>query len=359
MLIGVLGGGQLGRMLALAGVPLGLRFRFLDPSPYAPAGAVGELVVGDLEVGSALEKFSRGLDLATLEFENVPVAAAQWLAERVPLAPSPGALAAGQDRLAEKTLFRVLGIDVPEFMAVDSPEELAEAQRRIGTPLVVKTRRLGYDGKGQVVLRAGDDPVVAWSALGEVPLLAEQFVPFERELSVIACRGRDGEFAAYPLAENVHRGGILRISTAPASVTPELESRAVGAIRDIMNRLDYVGVMALEMFEHKGRLLANEIAPRVHNTGHWTIDGAATSQFENHCRAVVGLPLGSCAARERSVMVNLIGALPDPAAVLRIPGARLHLYGKEPRPGRKVGHITLLGGADERLPRVLALPGAG
>ena len=331
MLVACVGGGQLGRMLGLAGLPLGLRFRFLDPSPDAPAGAVGELVVGSFDDPAALARLANGADVVTYEFENVPVDAARGLA---PL-PPPRALELGQDRLVEKELFRRLGIPTPRFGS------LAET----GLPALVKSRRLGYDGKGQ---RRVD-------AAGEIDEgeLAEEMLSFDRELSILAVRGLGGETRFWPIVENVHRDGILRLSRAPAENPPQAEAEEL-AMR-LLDDLGYVGVLALELFEVDGRLLANEYAPRVHNTGHWTIDGAVTSQFENHLRAIAGLPLGGTDALARSVMVNLIGGAPAPAAVLRLPGAHLHLYGKEPRPGRKVGHVTLVGADEEAVAEAVAL----
>lgn len=342
MIVGVLGGGQLGRMLALAGYPLGLRFRFLDRSADATAGQVGELIVGDYEDRATLARFATGLTVATYEFENVPVGAARALAEHVAVHPPPRALEVAQDRLAEKTLFRDLGIPVPAFARVDSRADLDAGLDRLGLPAVLKTRRLGYDGKGQAVLREPHDAESAWTRLGSAPLVLEGFVPFEREVSVLAVRGRDGVTAFYPLVENRHREGILRRSLAPApGLTPELQSRVETYAARVLDALDYVGVLAIELFQHEGRLLANEMAPRVHNSGHWTIEGAETSQFENHLRAVLGLPLGATAARGVSAMVNLIGTTPDPREVLTIPSAHLHLYGKAPALGRKLGHVTL------------------
>jgi 5-(carboxyamino)imidazole ribonucleotide synthase len=342
MLIGVLGAGQLGRMLALAGTPLGMRFRFLDPAPGSPAGQVGDQVVGEYDDPAALGEFCRGLDAATWEFENVPVEAARFVAERAPMFPAPVALEVGQDRLREKDLFREVGLEVHAYAPASSEQEFHEALARVGLPAVVKTRRGGYDGKGQALVREPADAPGAWAALGGVPVLVERFVPFDREVSIIAVRGRDGAFAAYPLVENVHRGGILRVSRAPApGVTSELQHRAEGYARAIMERLGYVGVLAIEFFVAGGELLANEMAPRVHNSGHWTIEGAETSQFENHVRAVAGLPLGSTAPCGQSVMVNLIGSVPPAAEVLAVPGAHLHVYGKAPRAGRKVGHVTV------------------
>jgi 5-(carboxyamino)imidazole ribonucleotide synthase len=330
-LVACIGGGQLGRMLGLAGLPLGLRFRFLDPSPDAPAGDVGELVVGAYDDEAALRRLADGADIVTYEFENVPVEAALPLA---PL-PPPRALELSQDRLVEKELFVRLGIPTARFGS------LAEA----GLPALVKSRRLGYDGKGQ---RRLDVP----GPLDEGEL-AEEIVDFDRELSILAVRGRDGETRFWPLAENVHRDGILRVSRAPAVDAPQAEAQGLAA--RLLDELDYVGVLALELFEVDGSLLANEYAPRVHNTGHWTIDGAATSQFENHLRAITGLPLGSTEPLAASAMVNLIGGVPAPDALLRLPGAHLHLYGKEPRRGRKLGHITLVGANGETVAQAVQL----
>lgn len=364
MLIGILGGGQLGRMLALAGVPLGLRFRFLDPSPYAPAGHVGELVVGDFTDPDALARFGKDLDAVTYEFENVPVATARVLAQRTRVYPPVIALETGQDRISEKTLFQKVGIEVPPFRSCASQADVDAAVRDLGLPLVAKTRRMGYDGKGQMVLREAPAAAGCFAALGGTPLIVERLVPFDREVSIIACRAQDGAFVAYPLVQNVHQGGILRTTTVPAPGAPAaLQAAAERHARAVADALGYVGAFAIEFFEHQGRLLANEMAPRVHNSGHWTIECAAVSQFENHCRAVAGLPLGETRALyPQCMMVNLIGAIPDAAQVLRIPGAHLHLYGKEPRPGRKVGHITVTI-ADPATPfyamdRVLSLPGA-
>jgi 5-(carboxyamino)imidazole ribonucleotide synthase len=340
--VGILGGGQLGWMLGRAGDPLGIRCRFLDPSAEAPAARAGELVVGAYDDPAALDRFAAGLALATYEFENVPVAAAARLAERVPVLPPPRALEVAQDRAAEKTFFESAGIPVAPWRPVATRAELGRALDALGCPAVLKTRRLGYDGKGQHVLRAPADADEAWRRLGGVPAILEGFVRFDRELSVLAVRGRDGATACYPLVENQHADGILRRSLAPApGAAPALQAQAEAYARRVLAMLDYVGVLAIELFEAGGRLLANEMAPRVHNSGHWTIEGAETSQFENHLRAVAALPLGSTAPRGVSAMINLIGAVPDPAAVLDVPGAHLHLYGKAPRPGRKLGHVTV------------------
>lgn len=350
MTLGILGGGQLGYMLALAGYPLGLHFRFLDPSPEAPVGRIAQRVTAEYTDQAALEKFSNGLELVTYEFENVPVEAAKFLAERVPVYPPPAALEAAQDRLAEKTLFRNLGISTTDFLPVAKPGDFDAAVNQLGLPAVLKTSRMGYDGKGQWILRNADDVAKAKSELPSVALILERFVPFTRELSVLAVRSRNGETAFYPLVENHHRGGILRLSLAPApSLDTPVQRAAEDVARRVFEMLQYVGVLAIEFFQHEGRLLANEMAPRVHNSGHWTIEGAVTSQFENHLRAVLGLPLGSTAAAGHCAMINLIGDLPEPADVLAVPDTHLHFYGKVPRPGRKLGHVTLRAASPERL----------
>jgi phosphoribosylaminoimidazole carboxylase, PurK protein len=342
---GILGGGQLARMLALSGAPLGLRFLVMDTVADACAGQFAPLLVGDYRDEAALAEFASKVDVATFDFENVPAESAEWLSARVPVFPNPRALAVAQDRLAEKTLFRELDIPVPQFAAVSSREELDAALAIVGVPCILKTRRLGYDGKGQFRIRALADADLAWDALGaqagKVGLILEAFVPFEREVSVVAVRGRDGEFRTWPLTENWHVDGVLSASLAPARTDAALAETATGYARRLAERLDYVGVFALELFCRDGQLLANELAPRVHNSGHWTIEGAETSQFENHLRAVLGMPLGSTAMRGHACMLNWIGAMPDAGAVLGEPGGHWHDYGKEPRAGRKVGHATL------------------
>jgi 5-(carboxyamino)imidazole ribonucleotide synthase len=310
-------------MLALAGIPLGLSFRFLDPSPAAPAGEVGELLVGEYDDPGLLDRLVDGAAVVTYEFENVPVEAAR----RVAAVPDAAALEASQDRLAEKRLFRRLGI--PTARIDDEVETF---------PAILKTRRLGYDGKGQRLLSGPPTGTVPGHVL-------EERVVFDRELSLLAVRGRDGETGFWPLVENVHEDGILRCSRAPAAGAPQQEAEAYA--RRLLDELGYVGVLALELFDLGGRLLASEFAPRVHNTGHWTIEGAATSQFENHLRAVLGWPLGSTESRP-AVMHNLIGSIPEAEEILRIPGAHPHLYGKEPRPGRKLGHVTLVEPTSDR-----------
>jgi 5-(carboxyamino)imidazole ribonucleotide synthase len=355
MTIGILGGGQLGYMLALAGYPLGLHFRFLDPSPEAPVGRIAQRVTAEYTDEPALEKFAHGLELVTYEFENVPVQAARFLADRVPVYPAPTALEEAQDRRREKRLFQRLGIATTDFAEITKREDFDAAVKQVGLPSVLKTCRLGYDGKGQWLLRANEDVEKARPELPDVPLILEKFVPFTRELSILAIRSRTGETAFYPLVENHHRGGILRLSLAPApQLASALQQAAEEAARKLLESLDYAGVICLELFQTDGKLLANEIAPRVHNSGHWSIEGAATSQFENHLRAILGMPLGSTATMGFSAMVNLIGELPEAEDVLRVPNTHLHLYGKSPRPGRKLGHITVRADKFEKLQQRLA-----
>lgn len=339
--VGVLGGGQLGRMLGLAARNLGLEVTFLDPGAESPASAVGELIVADYGDDRALARLSEAA-VVTFEFENVPVTAVRALETRVRVFPSSRALEVAQDRLNEKTCFRSLGIGTPPFEAVDTWAELEAALGRVGLPAVLKTRRFGYDGKGQAVLQSEADARTAFERLGGAPLILEGFVRFQRELSIIAVRSSAGQIVYYPLVENHHAAGILRKTLAPApEVSEALQVAANEHVEKLLRHLDYVGVLALELFQVDGELLANEIAPRVHNTGHWTIEGARTSQFENHLRAILGLPLGDASAISPCAMLNLIGFAPEPAAVLGVPDAHLHWYGKQPRPGRKVGHITV------------------
>ena len=355
--VGILGGGQLARMLALSGAPLGLRFLVMDTVSDACAGQFSPLIVGDYRDEKALAEFASRVDVATFDFENVPAESARWLSERVPVFPNPGALAIAQDRLAEKNLFRELGIPVPEFADIVSREDLDAAVEQLGTPCILKTRRLGYDGKGQFRIKSPADTELAWSALGaqaaSVGLILEGFVVFDRELSVVAVRGRDGEFRTWPLTENWHVDGVLSASLAPAMVDDALAATAMRHARVLAERLDYVGVFALELFCRDGELLANELAPRVHNSGHWSIEGSETSQFQNHLRAVLGLPLGDTRMVGHACMLNWIGAMPDANAVLRESGGHWHDYGKESRAGRKVGHATLRADDATELARAL------
>ncbi len=397
-LLGILGGGQLARMLALAAHPLGLRCRVLDPSPQSPAGAVAEHVCADYTDAAALDRFAQDLSAITYEFENVPLACIQHLQARVnpsaPIFPPPQALQTGQDRLLEKQLFRSLGIPVAGFADIGSLDDLRRAAKELGLPAVLKTRRMGYDGKGQIVLRPASsgettDPLsLAWHSLNlhlarnpsaaPTPLILEAFVPFQAEASILAVRSRAGEIRTYPLVRNEHASGILRRSRAPFAAFADdlagpaagprpavdpgtLEAQAIRAATRILEALDYVGLLAVEFFVKDGTLIANEIAPRVHNSGHWTIEGSVCSQFENHVRAVCGLPLGDCSMRypgASASMCNLVGGWPDPAdpaGILSIPGVGLHLYGKEPRPGRKVGHATLVGAGGDFAARAARL----
>ncbi len=342
MKVGILGGGQLARMMALAGHAIDVPTLVLEESAECPAVRVTDVLVGGFEHRGDLERLAAAASVVTYEFENVPVEAARYLAQRVPVYPPPMALETAQDRFIEKTTFRSLDIPTPEFATVDSLADLEAAVGRIGLPAVLKTRRLGYDGKGQRVIRTAADVPAAWQALGSAPLILEQFIPFDREVAIIAVRGIDGGHAFYPLVETRHESGILSVSIAPEPRwSAKLQADAEAYATRLLDHLEYVGVLALELFEHDGRLLGNEFAPRVHNSGHWTIDGAETSQFENHLRAVLNLPLGSTAAIGCSAMVNLIGAIPTLSTLLAVPHARVHLYGKRPRPGRKVGHVTV------------------
>jgi 5-(carboxyamino)imidazole ribonucleotide synthase len=341
--VGILGAGQLGRMLALAGYPLGLRFRFYDEAVGAPAGAVAELHNGRWDDTAAIEAFASTCDVMTYEFENVPVATVNTAHTRVPVLPSARVLEVAQDRLQEKTLFRDLGIGTAPFEAVETRRDLDRAVTTLGLPAVLKTTTEGYDGKGQRVLRRPDDVEPAFALLGGRPLILEGFVPFRRELSVLAARSTTGQTAFWPLVQNIHRDGILRLSIAPApDVSDSLSDDAARLAAATLDALEYTGVLAIELFEHEGRLLANEMAPRVHNSGHWTIEGSRTSQFENHLRAILGWPLGATDADGFAAMINLIGETPDPASILEIEGAHLHLYGKPARPGRKLGHVTIV-----------------
>lgn len=330
-------------MLALAGYQLGIEFKFFDPNAGAPVGQIGQLIAADYGDKAALERFLEGVDVVTYEFESIPLSTVQFVSERVKLFPPVKALQTAQDRLLEKQVFEALEIPTPAFFSVDSVDDLQSAARQIGLPAVLKTRRMGYDGKGQKFIRDQASLEAAWQSLGDVPLIVEKFVPFQHELSVIGVRDREGREVFYPPVENVHREGVLRKSTSPApSVTPELAALGIEYCRRLMDRLDYVGVLALELFAVEGSLLANEMAPRVHNSGHWTIEGAETSQFENHLRAVLSLPLGVTTPRGKSVMFNILGHIPLVERVVAVEGAHLHLYGKAPSEKRKLGHVTLV-----------------
>lgn len=343
--IGILGGGQLGRMLTLAAARLGLKCHNFCPDPDSPAFDVAAFkTVAPYEDRRALAAFGQSVDVVTYEFENIDVAAAEELGEIVPVRPGARALAISQDRLVEKTFLRELGIGTADFAAVDDTASLESAVAAIGVPAVLKTRRLGYDGKGQAMLREAGAHSEALGAIGRKPAILEGFVDFTREISIIAARGADGSTVAYDLAENVHREGILRTSTVPAGIARQTAAEAIRIARRMLDALDYVGVIGVELFVvgEEERLLVNEFAPRVHNSGHWTEDACVTSQFENHIRAVAGWPLGSSARHSDAMMTNLIGD--EAEAWLRLagePGAQLHLYGKhETRAGRKMGHVN-------------------
>lgn len=344
--IGIIGGGQLARMLALAAHRLDLSVTVLDPDPRCPASDVATQIVGETHDVERLQRLAERSRVVTFESENIDVDAVVTIADATTLAPTIASLEVGSDRLREKLFFRALDIPTPTFAAAKTAAQLRIALERVGLPAVVKTRRFGYDGKGQHVVRnrGQADSVVAGS--GGADLIVEACVPFTRELSVVLVRARNGAILAYPVVENEHREGILRVSIAPATeLDDDLRTRAVAYASRIANALDYVGVLALEMFEVDGHLLANEMAPRVHNSGHWTLDGAETSQFENHVRAIWGLPLGGTDAYGPRAMVNLVGHQPSREALLAVPGVSAHLYGKQARPGRKLGHVNV-GGAD-------------
>ncbi|MGB6174038.1 MAG: 5-(carboxyamino)imidazole ribonucleotide synthase [Xanthobacteraceae bacterium] len=342
--IGILGGGQLGRMLALAAARLGFKCHVFAPNPDSPAfDVVRRVTRADYTDTEALARFAENVDIVTYEFENVPAETATFLAARVPVLPDPKILAITQDRLAEKNFIAALGIRTAPFAEVASPAELAAAIDRIGRPAILKTRRFGYDGKGQAAIRNGSDPAVAWRDVGGQPCILEAFVPFEREVSVIAARAGDGAVACFDVTENEHRDHILKFSRVPAMLGAQGATEAVHIAEIIAHQFAYVGVLAVEMFVlGDGGLLVNEIAPRVHNSGHWTIDGASVSQFEQHIRAVAGWPLGKPLRYGRVEMTNLIGhEVEDYRRWLVLPGAAVHLYGKAAvRPGRKMGHVT-------------------
>lgn len=329
-------------MLALAGKRLGVSLRFLAPDPLSPAGMASELVVADYGNEAALSHFVEGLDVVTYEFESIPISAVHYVAGRMVVRPAVRALQTAQDRAEEKQCFERLGIPTPRSAVADSLREARAGLEMVGLPAILKTRRLGYDGKGQAVIRARADLERAWVTVAGAPSLLESFVSFTRELSIIAVRSAAGDVAFYPLVENYHSEGILRFSLAPApNVAAALQSQAEEYAKRILEDLEYIGVIAIEFFETANGLLANEMAPRVHNSGHWTIEGADTSQFENHLRAVTGMELGSTAVHGVSGMVNVIGQEPNIAGLREIPNVHVHMYGKTPAPRRKLGHITV------------------
>lgn len=339
MKVGILGGGQLARMIALAGYPLGVRFVFLDPSISACATTLGAHLHGDYEDENLLAELAKRADVVTYEFENVPAKVANFLESHTQVYPSPKALAVAQDRLIEKNFLNELGIPTAPYRDITTFDSLQNAMETIDYPAVLKTRTQGYDGKGQSILKSAADLKTAWQKLEGLPAVVEGFVKFSREISIVAVRSVSGELAFYPLSENVHKGGILRVSQSLQN--DPMQEKAQDYVARLMNALKYVGVLALELFEVNGELIANEFAPRVHNSGHWTIEGAETSQFENHLRAILDFPLGSTAAVDYVAMVNFIGGKPDSEEVLKIPNTHLHLYGKAARKGRKIAHATI------------------
>jgi len=344
--VGVLGGGQLGRMLAQAGCPKGLEFIFLDPADDACAAELGDHIHAGWDDEAGLTELGNRSDVVTFDFENVPQSSASLIEPLCPVYPPPRALFVSQDRLREKSLLQELDIPVAPFFPVSSRPDLIAAVEQVGLPCVLKTRRLGYDGKGQAVLRLQEDMERAWQQLGSQDLICEEFVPFDAECSIIAARGIDGQMVFWPLTLNLHREGILAISMVPVFGT-QLQSRAEVLVQRLLEHLDYTGVMALELFLKDGELLANEFAPRVHNSGHWTIDGARTSQFENHLNAICGLPLGDTDCTARALMFNLLGQMPETAGQSVASGVRpdhlyWHDYHKTARTGRKIGHVTVI-----------------
>lgn len=346
MKIGILGGGQLAQMLIQAGQPLGLEFLIVDPKADACAAGLGEFVHCAYDAPQALAALA-ACDRVTCDFENVPAEVLRRLQPSVRVAPPAGALEAAQDRLVEKDRFSRLGIATPAYRAVASRPDLAAAVAELGLPLVLKTRRMGYDGKGQFVLRQREDLELAWRELGDQPLIAERWLSFDHECAITAVRSASGELRCWPLSRTWHRDGILRLA-APMPPSHPLTGPAQALVARLAEDLDYVGCLTLELFAVDGQLLANEFAPRVHNSAHWTIEGAICSQFENHLRAVCELPLGATSARGPALMVNFIGAMPEARAWLVLPDLHWHDYRKQPRPGRKVGHATLLASTAER-----------
>jgi 5-(carboxyamino)imidazole ribonucleotide synthase len=364
MTVGIVGAGQLGRMLALAGYPLGLNFLFLDPAQDAPAGQVAPQLTGAFTEARLLNELSERSEVLTFDWENISVDALRALKGDTRIAPPIPALAAAQDRVSEKKLFERLGIPTTRWMAVSTRAQLTRAVRDVGLPAVIKTRRFGYDGKGQAVLRTPDDVEKAWADLGTQPLLLEEMIPFDCEVSIIGARSPRGEVVIYPLNGNVHSGGILRLTRAPYG-PPRWQKLAAGYLEKVLKHFRYTGILTIEFFVKGGKLIANEMAPRVHNSGHWTIEGAATSQFENHLRAILNLPLGSTRALGYSAMLNLIGTLPPRENLLAEGELHYHDYGKQPRAGRKLGHCTLVEATatarDKRARRLLGqlAPGVG
>lgn len=359
--IGIIGAGQLGRMLGLAGIPLGKRFTFVDPSEDAGARQVGSLMLAEYHDADAIAELARQSDVISYEFENVSVETIEGIEQHTPVYPPSGALRITQDRLSEKTFFNDLGVTTAPFLAIHSLSDLQQAVDLIGLPGILKTRREGYDGKGQALLREKSDVLSAWNKLGGQPLIYEGFVAFDHECSLIGARGQNGQTVFYPLTRNLHHQGILALSQ-PVPDHP-LQALAQAVMQQVLEGMNYVGVLTIEFFVAGDRLIANEMAPRVHNSGHWSIDAAATSQFENHIRAITGLPLGSTEIRSPCAMINILGHMPNAASLLSLPQVRYHSYDKADRPGRKVGHINVLASSwqdlDEQVRQVSEALGMG
>ncbi len=338
--IGVLGAGQLAKMLAQAGEKLGIKLSFLAPEADSCAAPLGHLICADYTDENALKQLQNETEAVTFEFENVALSAVEYLEQHGTVYPCADALRVARDRLLEKTMFQELGIETPKFAAVDSLSDLEKAVELIGLPAILKTRTQGYDGKGQAVLRANQDLAIGWESIGKVPAILESMVPFEREISVIATRAANGECKVFPISENIHREGILRLSLS-READPK-QAMAAEYAQKVMNKFAYVGTMAFELFVVGDHLYANEIAPRVHNSGHWTIEACVASQFENHLRAVAGLDIVEPVLKSKAAMINTIGFEPDLSNFENHPNVYIHRYGKAERAGRKIGHITVL-----------------
>ncbi|MCC5868502.1 MAG: 5-(carboxyamino)imidazole ribonucleotide synthase [Gammaproteobacteria bacterium] len=341
MKIGIVGAGQLGRMLALAGLAQGDEFLFLDTAADSPGAQVATSLLGGFDDAEQLAALAKRCDIVTFDVENLPRESAEIIARYTGFQPPIDALATAQDRLSEKRLFETLEIPTVAWRSVERAEDLHEALEAVGLPAVLKTRRLGYDGRGQVFVRRPQDLAEAWQTLGAGPMILEAFAPFDEEVSLIGVRNPSGQCRHYPLTRNVHWQGVLDYSIAPLERSG-LQKQAESYVQRLLEHFSYAGVLSVEFFVVNGRLLANEMAPRVHNSGHWTIEGAATSQFENHLRGILDLPLGDTRATGHSAMVNFLGALPPRAEVLEIEGSHYHAYGKAPRPRRKIGHATIV-----------------
>lgn len=340
MVIGIIGGGQLAKMLILAGYPMGQEFIVLDPSSEAAGGRVAPQITGEYDDEIKLLELAEKVDLVTFDFENVPAAAIKKLQQSVPVYPPVKALSVAQDRLLEKNLFKKLNIATPTFADIPNIQSLYTAVQMLGLPAILKTRRMGYDGKGQFLLRNLNEIEAAWKTIAGQAAILETFIPFDFEVSLLSVRNRSGETAFYPLVHNTHKNGILNISIAPFHDI-DLQRQAETQVIALLQELNYVGVLAVEFFVKNKQLIANEMAPRVHNSGHWTIEGAGVSQFENHLRAIMDLPLGTTDVQGYAAMINFISRIPPAEDILKIPGCHFHSYGKTPRPGRKLGHATL------------------